>query len=193
MVDRIQDNSTRYHGLDALRALAMGLGIVLHAGLPSVPNMPAEIWPTDDNSSSPIAWIFHFIHIWRMPLFFVLAGFFANLIVSQNTWKSWYQNRFLRIFLVAIIFIPVMSLTIPWIFAYGKSGEILFFYSNAGQPHHLWFLWHLMIFVVFTIIFRLSYLFAIRVLNGLNRVGLSFISKASVSYTHLTLPTNREV
>ncbi|SVE32043.1 uncharacterized protein METZ01_LOCUS484897, partial [marine metagenome] len=33
-IEAVQEHSTRYHGLDALRGMAMLLGIVLHAALP---------------------------------------------------------------------------------------------------------------------------------------------------------------
>ena len=173
-VEAVQDNSIRYHGLDALRGMAMLLGIVLHAALPYIPNVEA-FWPADESSSHVINTIFQFIHIWRMPLFFILAGFFANLIISKKSWKSWWGNRFLRIGLPAIVFFPLMSLTIPWIFKYGKTGEFIFFYSDEGQPFHLWFLWQLMIFVISTTIFRLPYLLGVGVLKALNRIGLGFI------------------
>ena len=170
----VQDNSIRYHGLDALRGMAMLLGIVLHAALPYMPNVEA-FWPADESSSYVINTIFQFIHIWRMPLFFILAGFFANLIISKKSWRSWWGNRFLRIALPIIVFFPVMSLTLPWIFKYGKTGDFIFFYSDVGQPFHLWFLWQLMIFVISTAIFRLPYLLGVGVLKALNRIGLGFI------------------
>ena len=170
----VQDNSIRYHGLDALRGMAMLLGIVLHAALPYMPNVEA-FWPADESSSHVINTIFQFIHIWRMPLFFILAGFFANLIISKKSWRSWWGNRFLRIALPIIVFFPVMSLTLPWIFKYGKTGDFIFFYSDVGQPFHLWFLWQLMIFVIFTAIFRLPYLGGVGVLNSFKRIGLGFI------------------
>ena len=173
-VEAVQDNSIRYHGLDALRGMAMLLGIVLHAALPYMPNVEA-FWPADESSSHVINTIFQFIHIWRMPLFFILAGFFANLIISKKSWKSWWGNRLLRIGLPIIVFFPVMSLTLPWIFKYGKTGDFIFFYSDVGQPFHLWFLWQLMIFVISTAIFRLPYLLGVGVVNGLNRIGLGFI------------------
>ena len=173
-VEAVQDNSIRYHGLDALRGMAMLLGIVLHAALPYIPNVEA-FWPADGSSSHVINTIFQFIHIWRMPLFFILAGFFANLIISKQSWRSWWGNRFLRIGLPIIVFSPLMSLTLPWIFKYGGTGELVFFYSDEGQPFHLWFLWQLMIFVIFTAIFRLPYLLGVGVLNSLNRIGLGFI------------------
>ena len=66
----------RYHGLDALRGIAMLLGIVIHSAMPYILNLE-EFWPADASSSQLINISFHFIHLWRMPLFFILAGFFC--------------------------------------------------------------------------------------------------------------------
>jgi len=170
-------SSFRYHGLDALKGMAILFGIVLHAALPYMPNVEA-FWPADESSSNVINAIFHFIHIWRMPLFFILTGFFANLVISRKSWESWWGNRLLRIGLPILVFFPLMSLTLPWIFHYGTTGIFKFFYSNEGQPFHLWFLWHLIIFVVFTAIFRLFYIVGVGVLRGLNRIGLGFIGSS---------------
>ena len=153
----------------------MLLGIVLHAALPYIPNVEA-FWPADESSSHVINTIFQFIHIWRMPLFFILAGFFANLTISKKSWKSWCGNRLLRIGLPIIVFFPLMSLTLPWIFKYGRTGDLFFFYSDAGQPFHLWFLWHLMIFVILTAIFRPIYLLGTRILGDVFRKSKSAIS-----------------
>jgi glucan biosynthesis protein C len=152
----------------------MLLGIVLHAALPYMPNIEVW-WPADENSSLGILTVFEFIHIWRMPVFFMLSGFFANLMITRRSWKSWWRNRLLRVGLPIIVFWPIMSLTLPWIFQYGRTGEFIFFYSNEGQPFHLWFLWQLLIFVICTAIFRSFYLLGIKVLRGLSRIGLGFI------------------
>lgn len=175
--EAVQDNSIRYHGLDALRGMAMLLGIVLHAALPYMPNME-RFWPADENSSHVISAIFHFIHIWRMPLFFILAGFFANLVISRKSWADWWGNRLLRIGLPIIVFFPLMSLTLPWVFKYGRTEEFAFFYSNEGQPFHLWFLWHLVIFVVLTALFRCHYLIGARVFRSSDWIRMGFIGNA---------------
>jgi hypothetical protein len=47
-----QSASDRYYGLDALRAVAMALGIVLHASLPYFNTF--ELWPSDDGESLPV-------------------------------------------------------------------------------------------------------------------------------------------
>jgi glucan biosynthesis protein C len=159
----------RYYGLDALRAIAMLLGIVLHAALPYIG--ADDIWPSDRNRSHTINTIFQFIHIWRMPLFFILAGFFANLVISNNSWTHWWGNRFLRIGLPLLVFSPLLSLTIPSVFSYGATGTWAFFYSTEGQPYHLWFLWHLLIFAVLTVVARPCYLFGFKVLASLSGIG----------------------
>ena len=144
----------RFHGLDAVRGIAMLLGIVIHASLPYIEGLPKGLWPSDKNTSNIIAIIFQFIHIWRMPIFFIISGFFANLVITRKSLIIWWKNRFLRLVLPAMIFFPIMSLTIPWIFMYGYTGNINFFFSNEGQPHHLWFLYHLFIFVLFSIFIK---------------------------------------
>ena len=63
----------RRYDLDALRAAAMLLGILLHAGLSFAPLFP---WPVQDERQSGIyGLLFAAIHGFRMPVFFVLSGF----------------------------------------------------------------------------------------------------------------------
>ena len=150
-------STSRYHGLDLLRGIAMVMGIVLHAALPYIPGMSSSIWPSDSSSSYPVKVIFEFIHMWRMPLFFMLAGFFANLIITRRSWDFWWTNRFLRVGLPMLVFFPVMGFILPSIWKYGQIGEFNVFYSNAGQPFHLWFLWQLMIFTLCSIMLRIPY------------------------------------
>ena len=62
----------------------MLMGIVVHATLPYFSRI-AEIeyfWPADDDQSILLFVVFDFIHAWRMPTFFLLAGFFAHLCWS---------------------------------------------------------------------------------------------------------------
>ena len=54
-------SNKRFYGLDALRAIAMLMGIVLHSALPYVSfNIPDS--PDEKSSSEPITIIFQFIH-----------------------------------------------------------------------------------------------------------------------------------
>ena len=57
-------------------------------------------------------------------------------------------------------------------FSLRKNWGIQIFYANEGQPFHLWFLWQLIIFVIFTAILRFFYLGVVGVAGRLRRIGL---------------------
>ena len=78
-------NQDRRHDLDALRAFAMFLGIGLHASLSFV-SLP---WPVQDITQPPIFIFFIvLVHGFRMPLFFLLSGYFTMLIYRKKNIKS---------------------------------------------------------------------------------------------------------
>jgi len=79
-------DNRRYYGLDALRGGMMLLGVVLHSAEFYISRpLPQMVgFPLDRNSSYLFDLVFHFIHSFRMPLFFVLAGFFAALLVEKR-------------------------------------------------------------------------------------------------------------
>ena len=159
----------------------MLLGIVLHASLPYVVfDIPG--WPSDKSDSEIITLIFQFIHLWRMPVFFILSGFFSNLLIARHGWIYWWKNRGLRILLPLIIFSPLMMATIPWIFKYGNTQKFEFFYSFEGYPHHLWFLWHLVIFLIFSVILKLYVLIICKILISIKLNNLINIFSKSNHY-----------
>jgi peptidoglycan/LPS O-acetylase OafA/YrhL len=88
----------RYYGLDALRGGMMLMGIVLHAGTfymtAPPPNFPII---TDRNTSIVMDGIIDLVHSFRMPTFFVLAGFFAALLVEKRGVAGAYRNRGARV------------------------------------------------------------------------------------------------
>lgn len=93
-------DNRRYLGLDALRGFMMMLGVVLHSSMlylaPQAPTMPI---PTDHNNTYALNLIYFFIHDFRMPAFFVLAGFFTSLLVDKRGVSGTYKNRVSRILL----------------------------------------------------------------------------------------------
>src|SRR5688572_14103642 len=93
-------DNRRYYGLDALRGGMMLLGIVLHAATFYLAAPPPHVpIATDPNKSLVMDAIFDFIHAFRMPCFFVLAGFFAALLVEKRGVAGALRNRFDRILL----------------------------------------------------------------------------------------------
>ncbi|TWT81015.1 Glucans biosynthesis protein C [Planctomycetes bacterium CA13] len=95
-------NDSRRHDLDALRAVAMLLGIVLHATLSFIPG--PNVWVVRDTQSSEVFGLFlGAIHGFRMPLFFLLSGFFTMMLFRKRGIKSLLVHRFKRIFLPMMI------------------------------------------------------------------------------------------
>src|SRR5262245_36432202 len=75
--------SGRLHSLDNLRAVMMWLGIVLHAAVNHI-TVPIAAIPWRDRAVAPAAdLIFIFIHSFRMPVFFIVAGFFVALLARN--------------------------------------------------------------------------------------------------------------
>jgi peptidoglycan/LPS O-acetylase OafA/YrhL len=80
--------------LDALRGFAMALGIAVHASL-AFCQAP---WPVHDTRPSGLLpLLFLVIHGFRMPLFFLLSGYFTMLVYRRRGLASLLQQRFARI------------------------------------------------------------------------------------------------
>ena len=149
----------RYHGLDGLRGFAMLLGIVLHATLPYFSRLAGfeAAWPADDDQSVLLFLVFDFIHIWRMPVFFLLAGFFAHLVLERRPDSTFVMDRLRRIALPLLIFGPVIAVIVPPIWIYGWYGVISVetfrdtfmerpsLESSGDLVAHLWFLYYLLL------------------------------------------------
>lgn len=101
--------SNRRHDLDALRAFAMLLGIALHAGL----SFAGGPWMVQDSRPSGL---FHLligaVHGFRMPLFFLLSGFFTAMLWRRRGLRALISHRVRRVFLPLLVglvtIIPVM-------------------------------------------------------------------------------------
>ena len=137
----------------------MLMGIVLHATLPYFSRI-AEIeyfWPADDDQSVLMFVVFDFIHAWRMPTFFILAGFFAHLVLVRRPTSIFVLDRLKRIALPLVLFGAAMVVLIPAIWIYGWYGIISFelFQDLLGERQdldssgelvaHLWFLYYLLL------------------------------------------------
>ena len=98
----------RLHGLDALRAGALLLGIVLHSLLPFIPGIP---WLVIDTRSSELTGIPVFvIHLFRMTLFMLLAGYFGRLVLQRRGPGRYLRDRVVRILLPFLAFWPIAVL-----------------------------------------------------------------------------------
>jgi glucan biosynthesis protein C len=139
----------RYHNLDFLRAFAMMMGLVMHA--------PLLFWQPDfakvfgiENIAPAEEWINiigRYINNWRMPLFFLLSGFFSVLIIKRKGTSQFIRDRLIRVGLTCLVFSSLYDIA---------DGSFDF------TTHHLWFLYELMIFV-----FCFSFLYRVQTIKDL--------------------------
>jgi len=158
----------RLHYLDNLRALAMIGGVFFHAALAYSPILH-NFWLTADTQQSGLVDIVGwFSHLFRMPLFFVIAGFFVALLVSKRGMGGMLANRAKRILLPFVIFLPLclwaIVASMMWaVAAVENKSPLLLMIAQAiatpGTPPppfstmHLWFLYNLVFFCILTWVF----------------------------------------
>ena len=124
------DSIRRRHDLDALRAIAMLLGILLHGALSFIPGI-GEGWAVaDSRPAAGFAVMLACIHGFRMQLFFLISGFFTAMLWRKRGLRPLLWHRFKRIFLPLLLglvtVIPAMwavSIGIGMADAEGSAGK----------------------------------------------------------------------
>jgi glucans biosynthesis protein C len=145
----------RLHGFDALRAVALLAGVALHGALPYLPGA-GNFWLVSDTPSDALSLLFYVIHCWRMPLFFLIAGFFAQASLQRLGTAAFVRDRMRRIALPLLLFWPIVMTGIVSAIVLAvavKNGGALPSESPPGPRFtpddfpltHLWFLYVLML------------------------------------------------
>ncbi len=130
----------RLHHLDALRALTMLLILPAHAL--AIIGLQRGGW---NDAESSLYWA---IHVFRLPLFFVVAGFFAALLIEVRGVSALLRNRAIRIgvpLLVGVVaVVPLITLEIQALSKQPHRPGVAGLGAFADpHPSFLWFLWYL--------------------------------------------------
>ena len=144
----------RFHDLDALRGVAMFLGIVLHSGVFVLPEA-LPIWPIHDPSASgdrTYLLMIETIHGFRMPVFFLLSGFFTALLWHRRGLRATARQRLRRIGIPLVAAcLTVLPLSV-WMLAVAAGHQEPYDFPVWSLPlvwvynlAHLWFLWFLLL------------------------------------------------
>lgn len=130
--------SGRLHGLDNLRALAMCLGVTLHAVLPFLTEPGVNIWPVRSAEQGVgFDLVAGLIHSWRMQVFFILAGFFGRHVLNRRGWREFVKQRAIRLGVPFAVGMGTLAPLVWWQFNFAES---------PGATVHLWFLQYLIIY-----------------------------------------------
>lgn len=147
----------RLHSLDALRGIALMLGVLLHISMSFIPG--DDFWFVNDHDPSwTMSTTYFAIHTFRMVLFFFIAGFFAQMSLERLGAGSYLLDRIKRIAVPLIVgwlvLAPLMFVIFRWGMVRSYGPEILNtplanppIYGFRTLPlGHFWFLYLLSVF-----------------------------------------------
>ncbi len=121
----------RRHDLDALRAVAMLLGVGLHGAM-SFADVP---WVVQDTRQNDAFGVFvAAVHGFRMPAFFVMSGFFTAMLWRQRGLVTLLRHRFRRIFLPLLLGLFTVVPAVNWISARALESPVR---QNAGASERV--------------------------------------------------------
>jgi hypothetical protein len=104
----------------------MLLGIVLHASLAYVPNIP---WPVQDTQPAPwLGLLFLAIHGFRMPLFFLVSGFFTAMLWKKRGAAAMLAQRYKRVFVPLVLGFCTLLPLFEWVTTHAPGA------AAAGKP-----------------------------------------------------------
>jgi len=151
--------SERRYDLDWLRVLGVLLLIPFHVALIFVLQPYTIMYIRDSVNSPALATLTGFIHMWHMPMLFVISGAATYFALGYRSAGEYVSERFLRLFVPLIFglltFVPftvyiqhsrVLSLPEGYAGFFHIDLQNLDGMSGAFTPAHLWFILYLFIF-----------------------------------------------
>ncbi|MCM2372450.1 acyltransferase [Rhodopirellula sp. ICT_H3.1] len=157
-----EPHRNHFAGIDALRAVAAVAVVVLHACVPyAQPSMAGLSWSVHDTPSEPVTAVFWAIEIVIMPIFLVIAGFFAARSIAYKGAWSTAANRLRRLgwplLLTTLFLLPIEFYT--WMLGWVAEGQVAVgnvrrmkfeggIDRNLWGLSHLWFLQYLMTYMI---------------------------------------------
>jgi len=156
-------DTIRFHYMDNLRALAMLWGVLFHVALAYSPLMHPFYPAADRSQSAGVDLCIWFLHLFRMPLFFLVAGFFAAMLLRKRGMGGLFRNRLRRIALPLVIFCPLAIAAMSYSTLHAAASvqhpspalSMIAQFSRMANPPtqpvstaHLWFLYYLLFLYV---------------------------------------------
>lgn len=148
----------RIHSLDSLRAIMMLLGVVFHSAITYTILDFGSVWGIKDPIATHYSndMIIALIHMFRMPIFFVVAGFFGAMLFYERTPLKMLENRISRILYPFLVFLFILTPLIIFALDYSSlvfdgsdnalANTLSYFFDLSilipKSTYHLWFLYY---------------------------------------------------
>lgn len=149
--------SKRDYSWDFMRAFYLLLGIPFHAAVVYSTHFDWSVASPDRSPTLTV--IADFIHTFRMPGFFVIAGYFSIMILLRENARSWLTKRLVRLgvplLVASLTILPFQILIQTRAEMLGSSfvlddylQAVVFRLTHFDEPwvSHLWFLYSLIAF-----------------------------------------------
>jgi len=169
----------------------MMLGLFFHGAISFLQASPPFGWAIRDRSTSVVVDVLVFVsHTFRMPVFFLLAGFFGRLLHEKLGTAGFLRHRARRLlvpFVVALV--PLMpSFFLLWKWGDSKQPRPvpISLETVPPSPGHLWFLYYLM--MVLAALAMISWLGRKAPLGGLDRLIRALV-RFRLAIFALAIPT----
>jgi glucans biosynthesis protein C len=146
---------SRLHYMDAMRSVLMLLGLVLHSARP----YDTDDWVVKDPQRLPLLdGVVSTLHLFRMPAFFVIAGYFAMYLLGRRTTGAFLRERMRRVLVPLTAMLLSVNLVQIWFLARSTEGATADFVDGILIPalwsgdliSHLWFLSCLAVYFAIT-------------------------------------------
>jgi glucan biosynthesis protein C len=142
--------------MDAARSILIMLGVALHAG-----NIYAADtdWLVNDADSRFFLLLTDFLHLFRMPAFFIISGFFCAYTLPRYTPARFLRVRMTRLmvpFLAAAVTLNGAQILISHYVTVEGVRPLatplpLSFWFSSGWVYHLWFLLNLGVYFLLVV------------------------------------------
>ncbi len=202
-------NTPRLHSLDAVRAGAMLIGVLLHSAAPymQVP-LRGLIMPIQQYAGTHLPdTLFWIVHATRLPVFFVVAGFLSRESLSRHAPGAFLRHRWKRLGIPLLVAFPIVTLIMHPVWRWGWivrnwANPNHYFNTTYGPElqraiwglNHFWFLEYLLLYCLLVAV-------VVIVWNRLTRkpaqdIAITRVRAADINIgeqsTPLPKPTKRE-
>jgi peptidoglycan/LPS O-acetylase OafA/YrhL len=158
-MENINYTKSRQFEIDWLRIILILSVFFYHVGMVFVP------WAWHIKNKETLSWLIHpmhFLHLWRMPLLFLISGVATYYAIGTRNSVGYIKERSLRLLLPLVVGMFLLVPVQVYIERINSYNSLLHFYKDMFSGiyphgnfswHHLWFIAYLFIIsLVFSIL-----------------------------------------